>query len=105
MTPLEIEDDLWLRIKNEANIRQQSISEFLTFLLDENQSKWQTEQALLLREKQNQKISELICDYAAAYQFTSDDIDTARLEWVFGAFEEITGPAHEILDCRIQRYD
>jgi PAS domain S-box-containing protein len=45
----------------------------------------------LLAEKKYEILSELMCDYAAAYHFTSDDNDQAQLEWVVGAFEEITG--------------
>lgn len=48
------------------------------------------ESKLIAREKE-QIISELMCDYAAAYIFTSDDNDQAQLEWTIGAFEEITG--------------
>lgn len=57
----------------------------------------QTEQALRESEKRYSVIASLILSYACAYRYLSDDNDTAQLEWVVGAFEEITG--HTIEDA------
>ncbi len=40
-------------------------------------------------------VSDLMYDYACSYRYDSDDLDSANLEWVVGAFEDITGHSVE----------
>lgn len=42
-----------------------------------------------LSEERYRNLSSVLWDYACAYRYISDD--EAQLEWVVGAFEEITG--------------
>jgi PAS domain S-box-containing protein len=53
------------------------------------------EEALRLSEERYRSLSSVLWDYACSYRYLTDD--EARLEWVVGAFEEITG--HSIEDA------
>jgi PAS domain S-box-containing protein len=55
------------------------------------------EEALRESEHRHSIVSDLMWNYACSYRYLSDDSDEAQLEWVVGAFEEVTG--HRIEDA------